>query len=229
MKKKNGSGQSTKIVLDSATHMFIRNARLSLLDKIDTSNVTDFGAMFVFADAVTSIPKFNTSKGVNFEGMFNSASSIKEIPEMDFSEGVNFDQTFRCNLGVVRIPPLNTVKGTNFNCMFYDCHGLQIIEKINISNATNLWDMFGNCTSLEEVNFEGCIPITLRFQSSEKLSLKTAKGALIALTDYSGTDKEFTESIYFNAKTWELLNADGETSPTGTTWEQYVDSKGWSI
>ena len=89
---------------------------------------------------------------------------------------------------------------------------------------------FSGDTNLKNINLEQGFTLqkSLDLKSSKDLTLETAKNLLIALVNYVGKNSEFFYTITFNASIWELLNAEGKTSPDGTTWEEYVETKGWN-
>lgn len=200
---------------------------INSLPWIDTSDGTNFSEMYRNCSSVSAFPTIDTSNGKNFNSMYWYCTKMQEFPQLDVSNGTDFASMIRqCN-ALTMVSALNTVNGTNFDAMFYQSKAIVTIVKINVSNATKLGGMFYQCSALVTINFEGTIPISIDFSYCSNLSLESAKGILIALENYSGTDKEFKYQISFNATVWELLDADGETSPTGTTWKQYATDKGW--
>lgn len=85
-----------------------------------------------------------------------------------------------------------------------------------------------NCGLLTNLTIECEIKTTLELQTNSKLTVESAKTALIRLTNYKGTPQEGYYTIYLHSDTWALLDLEGETSPDGTTWAVYVDNKGWN-
>lgn len=84
------------------------------------------------------------------------------------------------------------------------------------------------CTELTNITIEGAIGRSIDF-SPCPLSVVSMKNIISCLKNYSGTDKEFLYSVKFNDNCWAALEADS-TSPTGTTWAEYVqDTLCWNI
>ena len=214
---------------DTFRSMFWGCESLTSIPELDTSNGTDFSNMFRMCNSLTSIPELDTSKGTTFCNMFWGCESLTSIPELDTSNGTDFSNMFRMCNSLTSIPELDTSKGTTFYNMFWNCVSLTSIPELNLSNGTTFYNMFWNCVSLRHIRFKGIIPASIYFQQSSKLSLDSIKSILTALANYTGTENEFVNTIYLNAASWDLINADGETSPDGTTWENYVLDKGWNV
>lgn len=112
---------------------------------------------------------------------------------------------------------------------FQNCTNLVYIKKLVLSaKITNYNSIFAGCPNLTSVNVEGEIGVTFNISSCTKLDNESAKSILIALVDYSGTNKEFANDVKFASTVWNRLAAEGATAPGGMTWEQYIDSKGWN-
>lgn len=140
----------------------------------------------------------------NAEGVFRNANA-KNIT-CDFSSCTALEQTFMCNDGG-KIDNI-TVKVSEL--------------------CTKYINAFTYISTLKNITFvEGSvIAATIDFSYSN-LTVASMKSIISALKNYSGTDKEFTYSVVFKPACWEALEADS-TSPTGTTWEEYVSSLGWN-
>ena len=112
--------------------------------------------------------------------------------------------------------------------MFNGCSSLTSIPELNTSNGRYFNSMFNGCKSLTDITFTGKIKYSISFSESP-LSTESAGNILIALENYSGTSNEFKYSISFSGGVWDRLVGEGTASPEGTTWKQYVQSKGWNI
>lgn len=99
-----------------------------------------------------------------------------------------------------------------------------IVNENIIFNST----MLSKATGLINIEFGGVIASSLNLSSCTKLSLESAISAITHLKDYSGTDNPYTYTISFSSITTALLNAEGNASPSGTTWLEYIDSLGWN-
>lgn len=110
--------------------------------------------------------------------------------------------------------------------------GASKLKSVNrfIANEKTQYMMFAfsGCTELTDITVEGGFGNNISFINCTKLSLASAKSILTALKDCAGTDNEFSYTITFAQETWDLLAADGATSPNGTTWQEYVQSKCWT-
>lgn len=113
---------------------------------------------------------------------------------------------------------------------FYDGYNTRVKKKINIKCSENSrfnTNMFGYCTELKDLSIDGTVGMSINLSWSEKLSLESAKNVLTALKDFTGLS-EFSCSISLSGATWDLLDADGATSPNGNTWREYVADKKWN-
>ena len=135
---------------------------------------------------------------------------------------------FKNGVRLMLLDKIDTIEVVNFSNMFRGCSSLTSIPKLNTSNGTNFSNMFKGCSSLTDITFTGKIKYSISFSESP-LSTESAGNILIALENYSGTSNEFKYSISFSRGVWDRLVGEGTASPEGTTWKQYVQSKGWNI
>jgi hypothetical protein len=120
---------------------------------------------------------------------------------------------------------------SSLNYAFYDGYGGRIKEAINIKSNEKTYyssNTFGYCSELVNLSIDGTIGKTINLSACTKLSLESAKNVLTALKDFTGLS-EFSCSISLSGETWAKLDADGDTSPNGNTWRDYVDDKKWSV
>ena len=169
-----------------------RNDLVAKLKYSDTANGTDFGNMFYYCGALTSIPQLDTSKGTNFASMFYYCDSLTSVPSLDTSKGTNFGNMFYYCTALTSVPPLDTSKGTNFNSMFYYCDSLTSIPLLNMSSmsSTSWSSMFYNCAALENVTFEGTIPVRGNmnvFSSCPNLTVDSLMSFINALTNMNSS------------------------------------------
>jgi hypothetical protein len=231
--------QISQISIDNAQDLFFSGSRLRLYKLFDTSTATNFNSLFslaYFPDWCTDLdrPLIDSSNGTSFKKLYynagyggNSAFRYNEPPRIDTSNGLYFDEAYRqmwC-----REVTVDTPKGMSFVQMFVASSALTTIHGLDVSNAShNLTNLFTATSKISTINFVGTIPRTIYFKECP-LTLECAKDILTRLVNYTGTQNESKYSIAFNEATWNLLNADGEVSPDGTTWENYVMDKGWNI
>lgn len=143
-------------------------------------------------DLVAKLKYSDTANGKNFSNMFYACSSLTTIPQLDTSNGTNFGAMFNGCRALTSIPQLDTSNGTDFNRMFLSCTKLHTIPLLNMSNVsgTSWSNMFYNCTALENVTFEGTIPVRGNmsvFSYSNKLTVKSLMSFINALTNMSDT------------------------------------------
>lgn len=189
-------------------------------------------------------PKYDIRPGSAQAFMRNYAMELKNKPAehpdltslleelgvtMDFSLCTNFQYVFY-GACLSRIPTLDftgITVDTGINYLLFGSY-IKIIDKIIVKENHIMTNSFNYTNSLVEVRFEGVIGRNITLSAAFKLSAASAKSAILCLKDYSGTADEYIYTISFHADTWALLNAEGNASPTGTTWAEYVSSLGWN-
>ena len=124
---------------------------------------------------------------------------------------------FNQGTALTSIPNLDTSNGTNFSFMFNNCRVLTTISKLNLSKATNLSGTFQYCLALENITFEGTIPISINFLSSKKLTHDSLMSIINALADKSSSTGTYKLTI-------------GSTNIAKLTAEelQIIENKGWT-
>ena len=148
--------------------------------------------MFYYCTNLTTIPHLDTSKGTDFGYMFNYCGALTTIPQLDTSNGTKFSNMFEYCKKLTTIPQLDTSNGTNFYGMFFFCISLTSIPLLNMSSmsSTDWNNMFYNCTALENVTFEGTIPVRGNmnvFSSCSKLTVESLMSFINALTNMSSS------------------------------------------
>lgn len=147
---------------------------------------------------------------------------------LDTSGAKALSQAF-ANTQITHLPHISFSNATLINLAFYASKNLQLIDKITIKPSLSFSDAFNACEKLTTISeIEGEFGKNLNMSSCSKLDIETAKRILTHLFNYAGTENEFVHSISFHNNVWDLLDAEGETSPDGTTWKVYTDSKGWN-
>ena len=103
------------------------------LDRLDTSSVTDMGAMFCKCRSLTTL----------------------DVSGWDTSSVTDMHQTFAfCyRLSPLDVSGWDTSKVTNMDGMFHSCHGLSSLDVsgFDTSSVTNMGGMFYNCSSLRSL------------------------------------------------------------------------------
>lgn len=149
---------------------------------------------------------------------------------LDFSNASSLTYPFR-DSKITHIGVIDTRSCLTLNYLLYGARSLISVDKLILMNSgsqgLSTVYSFGENPMLENIVIEGVIGKSVSFQSSKKLTIDSAKSILTALKDYAGTSDSDKYTVYLAAETWAILDADGETSPTGTTWKEYVSSIGW--
>ena len=145
---------------------------------------------------------------------------------MDFSKAEDVTYLFYC-AAFSRVPVIDckSAKNGTGNLMFGTA--IETVDKLIIYDGQSTENTFGYCSSLKNIVIEGVISSTTFVQSATNLTLKSAISFITHLKDYSGTESEGVNSIKFSDATWQLLDADKNSSPTGTTWREYIALLGW--
>lgn len=127
---------------------------------IDTSNLTNIGAMFYNCSSLTylDIRGFDTSNVTNMASMFNYCSSLKNLDVSSFDTGnvTNMSYMFaECSsLTDLDVSSFDTGKVTSMASMFQHCESLSIlnISGLDTSNVTDMGHMFTSCSSLKNLD-----------------------------------------------------------------------------
>ena len=173
-------------------YIFYYCTNLTSIPQLDTSKGTDFGYMFNYCGALTTIPQLDTSNGTSFSSMFSNCGALTTIPQLDTSNGTKFNNMFEYCKKLTTIPQLDTSNGTNFYGMFFFCISLTSIPLLNMSSmsSTDWNNMFYNCTALENVTFEGTIPVRGNmsvFSSCPNLTVDSLMSFINALTNMNSS------------------------------------------
>ena len=116
------------------------------------------------------------------------------------------------------------------NCTFYNCLYLVNARTLHVTEKTGYASAFGLCSKLTQIRINGTIGQNGLNFSACPLDLESAISVITHLKNLTATDPSnaYTRTITFSPTTWEYLDADGENSPDGTTWAEYIDSLGWN-
>lgn len=185
-------------------------SKIKKAPKFNSSNITNFGAMFFGCNSLNTIPLLDTSKGTEFGLMFSGCSSLNTIPLLNTSEGTNFENMFRNCISLNSIPLLDTSKGTSFKYMFSECGSLKTIPLLNTSEGINFSRMFEYCSFLESIplldtskgtNFENmffaCRSLTTlpQINTSKGTNFENMFSSCISLTNIPLLDTSMGESF----------------------------------
>ena len=126
------------------------------LDRLDTSNVTDMGAMFYGCSGLTTLDVSNWDTG-NVTDMFDMFYYCKGLTTLDASNWDTSNVTdmramfYACSsLTTLDVSNWDTGNVTDMGHMFDYCSSLTTLDVSNwdTSNVTNMSGMFRNCTKI---------------------------------------------------------------------------------
>ena len=134
---------------------FKSDKQLVYFPKVDTSNVTDMGDMFLYCRNLQYVPDLDTTNVVIFDSLFSYNSSLVNVNTSNW----------------------NTSAANVMGSMFYSCSGLTSLDVSNFdtSKVNDMYSMFYGCKSLTELdvsNFDTSKVNDMRgmFQSCESLT-----------------------------------------------------------
>lgn len=166
------------------TQLFHNCRQLTSVGNLNTQSCMNFTNVFAGCIKLTEIKSIDTQNATNLNNAFNSCSELTEIPTIDTSKCRSFSWTFAYT-EIIHLPEIDTHNGTNFSNTFSSCKSLTTIEKINLSKAINMSGIFASCSELENITFEGTVPITSNqtgfFVYSSKLTVESLMSFINAL------------------------------------------------
>lgn len=179
-------------------------------------------------------PKYDISP-TNAAHIFR-ATKIKDVrPEtvgvnIDFSKATTtqgaFNGAFTKYVGIV---DLSSITGSNAAQMFGYNYYTESIEKLIVHENMLFTSFFQNSNAFKNIIIEGVIGSSFSISSSAMLTLESAISIITHLKDYStDTTNAYKHTVSFSSKTIALLEADGNASPNGTTWLEYIAELGWN-
>lgn len=102
------------------------------------------------------------------------------------------------------------------------------VAKLKGVKSNQIFDaVYQNCSLLEEVYIDGVVGTSISLQWSSKLTIESAKNLIRCLANLIDTNP-FAMTITFHGNVWSLLDAEGNASPNGNTWKEYIVDKGWN-
>lgn len=108
---------------------------------------------------------------------------------------------------------------------------IERIPELNISESTDVGSdksPFLGATKLSDITMTGVLAKSIIF-SSCPLSVTSLKSIISCMKDFSGTENEYTCTITFNSNYFSKLEEEGNASPNGNTWAEYVDDLKWNL
>lgn len=202
---------------------------------------THYASAFTYSritdDMFTPLHDFNLTQA---NTMFQNSINLQNLKSALEKTGKKFNtsaitgtgaiQMFQ-NSSVTHVPTLDLSGATSISYLFGSGSKIEYVEKITLGEKlTTITNAFGSAEKLEHIIFDGVIAISgIDLHWSRKLDLESAKSFLVTLKDLTGTAGENVYTFTFHSDTWDKLDADGATSPTGKTWREYVADKKWVV
>lgn len=180
-------------------------------------------------------PKYDLNIQGSMQGMF-AACKITNLAQLLRDCGVTMD-TSGCTkfnywndswISLTVLPPMSFVGVTAIGNGVLSFKNLHTVEKMIVKKENTYNGVFTQSMSLANILIEGEIGSDFPINASSELTAESAKSILTHLVNYKGTENESIYSITFHSDVWDRLDAEGETSPDGTTWKAYTDNKGWN-
>lgn len=174
-------------------------------------------------------------KGSALANVFSANKSLKRVSKEYFDFSLTTPTT---NIGTSNsymfqdCHNLEVVEDLGFQAgeckrMYANCYKLHTIERMPVTTPCTYEGTFVLCNSLKNITFDGKICQNIGISYSP-LSMESVRNIVTHLTDYSGTDKEFKNTIKFKSGIWDEFNAT-ECTEGYPTWYDYVQAKGWNV
>lgn len=168
----------------------------------------------------------------DFAYHFSSQNDIVELLKkadvtIDFSSITNAE--YMCyNAGITHFPKCDFRNVTIQFTRTFGTKYLKTIDELILSDTgTQIFNYtFGD--GLVNIKIGGVIGRNISFSTSP-LSVESMKSIITHLKDYSGTESEKTYTVTFKTSAFEALEAEGNTSPNGNTWTEYIDDLKWNL
>ena len=188
---------------------------------------------------ITFYPKYDIKPGGGASGYYFYNNIVTNLRERIDGRGLkiiipngNTLQAFFRGAQTVEAPDFDTSPSKVFTQTYYQATRLVTIPRVNISNATDVTNMFVGATSLQNVTFEGEIPLSLSFADCP-LSVASLKNIITHLKDYSAdTANHYAYTVTFLTSAFEALEAEGATAEyngVACTWTELIDNLKWNL
>lgn len=150
---------------------------------------------------------------------------------LDFSNCTNAWEAF-FGSNFTRLGVIDFSSVTYNNALFFN--GMTCLVTIDyyipprvILTGAGAKEIFNNCKSLKNLTLGGNLLQNTDLKYSP-LTLESAISVITHLENYAGTENEFKYTITFSETTWGYLDADGDASPNGNSWREYINDLGWN-
>ena len=180
-------------------------------------------------------PKYDLVVQENSYNMFENSvlgGSLTEVlnhagVQLKFVNNSYFSATFAYSLFTeidFNIENCQTIQTAFERCRHLKTLRIATLLRTQIIGTNNFMD----CTALENLTIVGEIGKTnFNVQWSSLLSVESANNIIQCLVNLVDTNP-FAYTVTFHANVWELLRAEGNTSPNNNSWEDYLLDIGWN-
>ena len=167
---------------------------------------------------------------------FATASNVKIIESeyIDFSNlylssetNAGYRQTFTACKNLEHIEDIG-MQPSYYYFTFSNCSKLHTIDVVRFDEESLNTSMFAGCVSLRNITIEGTIACNISFATSKSLTIESLKSIITHLKDFAGTDSEFAHTLTLSSNSKALLEAEGNTSPNGNSWLEYIGDLKWN-
>ena len=114
--------------------------------------------------------------------------------KLDLSRTNTIQQYFR-ESKTCEVPDMDTSHIKNFTRPFYNASKLHTIPRLNMTSATSVLDAFYQCINLQNITFEGTIPISISFKDCSLLTHESLISIIEHLRDYVAEGSTATHTL----------------------------------
>lgn len=160
---------------------------LSMLEGLDTSQVTDMRYAFTNAKSITTFPTLDASGTTNLSYAFSGCSELTEVPLKNTSNVQNWEYAFGACKKLVSVENLDFSGATTMTRAFTSCL-VQNVPVFNIPNCTSLNNTFYYAESIPSITLNTTNKLT---------TLDSTFRYARAFTDISISDTSGVTTFYY--------------------------------
>ena len=132
---------------------------LEVLPEIDTSNCKNLSHAFGGCSKLTDLSFVKTDKATNISYAFQSCRNLSSELSLNLENCTNVSYAF-AEAGLPKITLLNTDKITSFYYLFNYCRNLKEVNTLDLSSATSASTTFQTCSVLEKISVTNTQQVT---------------------------------------------------------------------
>ena len=141
---------------------------------------------------VTFFPKYDIIPGEGNSNSYFYRNGVTNLRERIDGRGLKLDLRNKPSLSLFfrecsscELPDMDTSQCTYFTELVYNAGALHTIPRLNLTKAQYISNIFTGAISLQNITFEGTIPISISFASCTLLTHESLMSIINALKDYS--------------------------------------------